>query len=154
VTKTYRVELAGLLDRDAIAQLQTGIHLAEGVARAAEIRIVRQRRHSTLVEMVLREGKNREIRRMAARLGHKVLSLQRIALGPLRLADLPVGAFRELLSEEVKALKDAVRNRGRRSIGRTAHGPRRPARSVQSGTGNRPHPKFRGKQQHGRRVSR
>ncbi|MEC9095828.1 MAG: pseudouridine synthase, partial [Planctomycetota bacterium] len=54
---------------------------------------------------VLAEGKNREIRRVLARVGHKVLQLKRIAIGPVRLGELPEGAYRELTVAEVKALK-------------------------------------------------
>lgn len=113
VTKTYRVEVAGVPDPEALAEMRGGIRLAEGTVRAIDIRILRQRRHSTILQMVLNEGKNREIRRMAAHLGHKVLSLRRIALGPLRLGDIPVGAFRELRSDEVDALWRTVRSAAR-----------------------------------------
>ena len=57
------------------------------------------------MEITLREGKNREIRRILARLGHKVQHLRRIAIGPLRLGQLPSGAYRQLSFAEVKKLK-------------------------------------------------
>ncbi len=57
---------------------------------------------------MLREGKNREIRRILARLGHKVQHLRRIAVGPLRLGDLPAGAYRPLTRTEIQKLKSAV----------------------------------------------
>ncbi len=60
------------------------------------------------LEIVLREGKNREIRRILARLGHKVQQLKRIAIGPLRLGEMPVGAHRQLSFEELKKLRAAV----------------------------------------------
>ena len=62
-------------------------------------------KESTVLEMVLREGKNREIRRILARVGHKVLRLTRIAVGPVRLGSLPTGAVRRLTHEEIKALR-------------------------------------------------
>ena len=62
-------------------------------------------KESTTLEMVLREGKNREIRRLLARVGHKVLRLTRIAVGPVRLGSLPTGAVRRLTAEEIKALR-------------------------------------------------
>ena len=69
---------------------------AEGVARAERVDIKSLHKESTLLEMVLREGKNREIRRILARVGHKVLRLTRIAVGPVRLGSLPTGAVRRL----------------------------------------------------------
>jgi 23S rRNA pseudouridine2605 synthase len=69
------------------------------------IKIVRSYRQSTLLEIVLAEGRNREIRRLLARVGHKVERLQRIAIGPLRLADLPVGHSRALEPDELRRLK-------------------------------------------------
>ena len=56
--------------------------------------------HSSLLEIVLSEGKNREIRRILAKVGHKVLRLKRIAIGPVRLAQLPSGDFRPMSPEE------------------------------------------------------
>jgi 23S rRNA pseudouridine2605 synthase len=58
--------------------------------------------------MVLREGRNREIRRMLARVGHKVMRLVRIAVGPVRLGDLAPGSYRTLGRAEVAALRKAV----------------------------------------------
>jgi 23S rRNA pseudouridine2605 synthase len=61
---------------------------------------------------VLREGKNREIRRILARLGHKVMKLSRIAVGPIRLGEMPLGSVRKLSKEEIAALRnDAMRSR-------------------------------------------
>ena len=60
------------------------------------------------MEIILREGKNREIRRILARLGHKVQTLRRIAVGPLKLGDLPHGAYRILTAKEVDKLWHAI----------------------------------------------
>ena len=70
-----------------------------------------RRRHlqSTEMDVTLREGRNREIRRILARVGHKILQLKRIALGPLRLGGLPLGAHRRLTNEEVRQLARAAR---------------------------------------------
>jgi len=85
VRKTYRVVVAGRPERDVLAKLLEGVHLAEGVARAERVDVKSFHKESTVLEMVLREGKNREIRRILARLGHKVERLTRIAVGPVRL---------------------------------------------------------------------
>lgn len=105
VAKTYRVVVAGAPDREVLEQLRKGVHLAEGLARAERVSVKSRHKESTVLEMVLREGKNREIRRILARVGHKVLRLTRIAVGPIRLGDLPVGGFRHLTREEIKSLQ-------------------------------------------------
>jgi 23S rRNA pseudouridine2605 synthase len=108
VEKTYLVEVAGHLDREVCAQLRRGVRLAEGWATALRVRIKRRRKLSTLLEMVLDEGRNREIRRVLAKLGHKVLRLERIAVGPVRLGDLPSGAYRPLTRAELQSLRHAA----------------------------------------------
>jgi 23S rRNA pseudouridine2605 synthase len=109
VTKTYQVEVAGSLDRKQLETLRKGVHLAEGFARVVSVKVVRQYHHSSLLEMVLAEGRNREIRRVLAKVGHKVERLRRIAIGPLRLADLPTGHVRQLDADEVRGLQRAAR---------------------------------------------
>jgi 23S rRNA pseudouridine2605 synthase len=122
IAKTYQVEVAGRLEADLLRQLRRGIYLAEAFVRMSEVRIRRRNKSSTTLEVVLREGRNREIRRMLARVGHKVLRLKRIAVGPLRLGELPAGAYRPLESQEVQALRRASRggspSSGRRSSGK------------------------------------
>jgi 23S rRNA pseudouridine2605 synthase len=109
VEKTYQVEVAGKLERQELDKLHKGVHLAEGFARVVSAKIKHQYKQSTLLEIVLNEGRNREIRRLLARVGHKAMRLKRTALGPLRLADLPLGHVRPLLREEIKSLRQAAR---------------------------------------------
>lgn len=111
VEKTYRVLVAGEPTREVLDKLRRGVHLAEGVARVHRVQVKNRQRKSTLLEMTLREGKNREIRRVLARVGHKVLRLTRIAVGPVRLGNLPPGAHRKLSHHEVEELRQAVRRR-------------------------------------------
>ena len=115
VEKTYRVQVAGHLDREVLAQLRRGVRLAEGMARVARVKITGKRKDSTILEMVLDEGRNRQIRRLLARVGHKVLRLVRIAVGPVRLGNLPPGHHRRLTRQEVEALRRAVKRPGGRT---------------------------------------
>ncbi|MFV2066592.1 MAG: pseudouridine synthase [Pirellulales bacterium] len=108
IEKTYHVEVAGHADRVILAKLRRGVRLAEGFAKVVHVRIKRRRKQSTVLEMVLDEGRNREIRRLLARVEHKVLRLTRVAVGPVRLGDLPPGSYRELTRTELKALRHAV----------------------------------------------
>jgi 23S rRNA pseudouridine2605 synthase len=123
VEKTYQVEVAGTLDRDELGKLRRGVHLAEGFASVVSAKVLRQFKQSTLLEIVLAEGRNREIRRLLARVGHKVERLKRVALGPLRLAELPLGASRQLDGEELRKLKQAAK-RGQARPPRPAAAPR------------------------------
>lgn len=131
VDKTYKVEVAGSLDRKDLAPLLKGIRLAEGMARAVAAKVVRQYKHSTLLEIVLSEGRNREVRRILARIGHKVERLQRIAIGPLRLGELPLGQSRPLERDELKTLKQASRgSTGSKTKPKLRRGPKKPARAM------------------------
>ena len=108
VPKSYYVVVAGQVEMDSMRRLQRGIYLAEGFARVDGAKIRRVRKGCTEIEITLSEGKNREIRRVLARLGHKVITLRRLAIGPLRLATLPEGSYRPLSQEEVAQLYNAV----------------------------------------------
>lgn len=108
IQKVYRVTVAGKIDSDKLAQMRKGIYIAEGRVAVDGAKIIRHRAKSTDLEILLREGKNREIRRILARLGHKVLTLQRIAIGPLRLGELPRGLYRAVTPAELKRLREDV----------------------------------------------
>ena len=110
IDKMYRVVVAGEPTEETIEQLLRGVHLAEGVARASRIVVRKQLSKSAILEITLREGKNREIRRVLARVGHKVMRLQRLSVGPIRLGKLPPGGVRRLSRDEVKELWTAARN--------------------------------------------
>ena len=123
VEKIYLVQVAGHMDDDGLKQLRKGMHLAEGFARVKHVRIKSRRKNGTVLEMILDEGRNREIRRLLARIGHKAQRLTRVAVGPVRLGDLPAGAVRPLTKREVAALREAV-----------VEGPRREAASAPART--------------------
>ncbi len=112
VEKIYQVIIAGEVPPDLPKRMERGIHIAEGVVRAKHVRVRSARPRSSELEVVLDEGKNREIRRMLARLGHKVMRLRRIAFGPLRLGDLPLGACRPLNGDEIEKLREAALGKG------------------------------------------
>ena len=105
IEKTYVAEVHGQLTDQKLKQLRKGIHLSEAFAQVVGARVKRSSKNSTTLEIVLNEGRNREIRRMLARVGHKVVGLKRVALGPLKLGQLPIGAYRQLTRDEVRALR-------------------------------------------------
>ncbi len=108
VPKLYRVLVAGRPEAEVLRRLRRGVHLAEGLVRADEIRVRAHHKQSTVLEIVLSEGRNRELRRMFARLGHKVMKLLRVAIGPVRLGQLAPGQYRPLSAQAVGALRAAA----------------------------------------------
>lgn len=108
VPKTYLAEVRGSVGNKAVKSLLSGIELDDGFARAKGVRIVEQARGDTLLELVLTEGRNQEIRRMLDALGFTVVGLVRVAIGPLRLGRLKAGTYRKLGPAEVMALYRAA----------------------------------------------
>jgi 23S rRNA pseudouridine2605 synthase len=105
VEKTYHALVAGKPEPEVLESLRRGVHLAEGVARVVSVKVKNEIKQSTLLEIVLAEGRNREIRRILAKVGHKVLRLKRVAVGSLRLKDLAPGEWRPLGRDEVESLR-------------------------------------------------
>jgi len=105
VEKVYRVVVAGTPTHEILDKVIEGVWLAEGKVRARRIKVVGKKGDSTVLDMVLAEGKNREVRRMLAKFGHKVMALTRVAIGPITLRGLNPGAFRPLHAQEVDLLR-------------------------------------------------
>jgi 23S rRNA pseudouridine2605 synthase len=108
VVRRYKAQVAGVPTPEVLSQLRRGMHFTDGFFRFRNVHFIKRRGHSAFLEIELREGKNREVRRMLARCGHKVIQLQRIAFGPLRLGNLKVGECRQLRSAEVRELQEFV----------------------------------------------
>jgi pseudouridine synthase len=108
VSKTYRALVKGFPGRAVVTALQRGVLLEDGKTVPAGIRLVRREGPNTLLEIRLYEGRNRQVRRMCAAVGHPVLVLKRIQLGFLKLGNLKVGEFRYLSPAEVMKLKCLV----------------------------------------------
>lgn len=104
VAKTYRVTLRPGINEDQLVQISTGILIDGKMTAPAKARVLEQQQGRAVVEIVLYEGRNREIRKMCEALGLEVARLKRTAVGPVRLSMLPQGHWRELTKEEVKAL--------------------------------------------------
>jgi 23S rRNA pseudouridine2605 synthase len=104
VPKTYQVTLRGTPTAETLERLRHGLNYGEGLTRPAEVRVLSAERDTTLVEMVLTEGRNRQVRRMWAEVGHRVMRLVRVAIGGYRLGDLSAGACRLLDAAAVRAL--------------------------------------------------
>ena len=104
VPKTYLVKSSMHLDDAQLGLLRAGLVLRDGPTRPARVERLRERGGRTVFEITITEGRNRQVRRMVEALGAKVLKLVRVAIGPLRIGTLPIGGWRELTREEVRAL--------------------------------------------------
>jgi 23S rRNA pseudouridine2605 synthase len=108
VEKAYVVEVIGPVQADALEQLKRGGYMDGRRIGGAAVKVIRRSRESTLIEVRLREGPNREVRRLLARLGYKVRSLRRVAIGPITDRGVKTGRYRVLDEAEVEALRKAA----------------------------------------------
>ena len=113
IEKIYHVQIGGLADPDFIEKLLRGVRSNGDLLRAREARLLRSGQKNCWIEIVLDEGKNRQIRRMMEALSVEVLRLVRVAIGPQQLGTLAKGAFRELSAAEMIALNRAMQTKKR-----------------------------------------
>src|SRR5262249_39043051 len=117
--KTYLVQVERVPEARALATLRQGVPLADGRTRPAQVDLlteppalsersspIRFRKNvpTAWLSLTIREGRNRQVRRMTAAVGHPTLRLVRVAVGPIELGDLPLGEWRELSPEESASL--------------------------------------------------
>ena len=113
IHKGYDVTVRGRLEEESVERLRRGLFLADKSGKASRTRestvtVIRRDRDRTRLHIELREGRNRQVRRILERVGHPVKKLRRTRLGPLKLKGLAVGEWRELTSNEVASLKRAA----------------------------------------------
>jgi 23S rRNA pseudouridine2605 synthase len=117
VAKTYRAVVDGYVDPGSVKDLEQGIWLADTRSGKgfktgrSHNKVVKRGRDRSVLEITIREGRNRQVRRMLARLGHKVRELTRIRMGPLTIEGLPPGHSRPLTGREVKALRSLAQRK-------------------------------------------
>jgi len=108
VPKTYAAVVDGHPGQIAMKHLREGVRLDDGVTSPAQVRILERRDSTALVEIVIGEGRKRQVRRMFSAVSHPVIELHRLRFGPVELGLLPSGSWRHLTDSEVTALRDAV----------------------------------------------
>ncbi len=114
VAKTYRVTIRPGVTEEQLNRLSTGIELDGQMTAPAKVKVLEEQRGRAVLEIVLYEGRNREIRRMCEALGLEVARLKRIAMGPVRLGMLQQGKHRELTKEEVRGILAEAKKGGKR----------------------------------------
>jgi len=108
VPKTYLVKVRGHPPEEALARLQQGIALEDGITAPAELLLLEDDKKATWLSLTLREGRNHQVKRMCAAVGCPVLKLRRTHIGPVDLGTLQPGRSRRLKTKEVRALRQAV----------------------------------------------
>ncbi|MFV0443018.1 MAG: pseudouridine synthase [Planctomycetaceae bacterium] len=136
IFRTYHVHVAGVPNRPALESLQDGYYFTEGKFRVHSAKIIKKQGQSSHLELVLTEGQNREVRRLLARIGHKVMRLKRVAFGPIQLGRLKRGEFRQLKFEELEKLHSIVERNLK--AGSAPDQPQRPARGPRRSPTQRP----------------
>jgi 23S rRNA pseudouridine2605 synthase len=105
VPKTYQVWVEGFPSGATLDDWRNGVMLDDRPTLPAIVRVLDQNRNDTLLELTIREGRNRQIRRVAEQLGHPVRKLHRIAIGSIQLGKIPSGQYRYLSESEIKYLQ-------------------------------------------------
>jgi 23S rRNA pseudouridine2605 synthase len=101
IYKTYRAKIGGVLSDERIARLRKGVDIGGFVTAPAELRVLKQAERTVTVEIRILEGKNRQVRRMFAAVGNRVLELERVAVGDILLGRLKEGHYRKLTRREL-----------------------------------------------------
>lgn len=106
VAKTYRARVFGIVSKDRLAHLREGVDIGGFVTQPAEVELIKQSDRFAIVEIKIREGKNRQVRKMFKAVGNTVLELERTAIGELYMGRLLEGHYRKLNKDEVEYLKE------------------------------------------------
>lgn len=108
IERTYLAEVKGVPTRTTLQKLRQGVELEDGIAKAVRARVIDEQPGRAHVEIVMTEGRNREVRRMLEAVGHEVRHLGRTAIGPIKLGDLGSGRIRYLSAAEIGSLNKLV----------------------------------------------
>lgn len=114
VPKVYRVTIRPSITEDQLTQMSVGMEIDGEKTLPASVRVLEQQQGRVVLEIVLQQGRNRQIRKMCEQLGLEVARLKRIAMGPVKLGMLQPGQYRELTKEEIKGLLASARAHARR----------------------------------------
>lgn len=109
IEREYQAWVKGVPKEDTLRQLEKGVTLEDGPARATRAKVLRPVRGGALLTLVLQEGRKREARRLLEAVGHPVTRLLRVRFGAVRLGALPAGEWRDLTDHEIRALRASVR---------------------------------------------
>ena len=108
VEKTYNVTVRGKVTKEDMQKLENGVDIGDYVTKPAKTKILKvdENKNISRFQIIIHEGKNRQIRRMCSSLNHEVISLKRVSIGDLKLGYLQQGKYRELTKEELQYIKE------------------------------------------------
>lgn len=106
VPKTYIAKVEGIMTDEEMEIFRKGIPIEDYVTLPAKIKLLKKDKIHSIVEIIIREGKNRQVRKMCDAVGHPVVALERVAMGRIILDDIPVGKWRYLTKKEIEYLKE------------------------------------------------
>ena len=108
INKTYTVTLKGIVSRENVEDLRTGVDIGGYITKPAKVKILKtdEEKQITRLEIIIHEGKNRQVRKMCEAIGHKVLALHRSAIAGIGVKDIELGKWRYLSKEEVKKISN------------------------------------------------
>ena len=111
VDKTYVARVKGKLTKEEIERFKTGLKIEDYTTAPAKLKVIKydEQRDSSLLEIKIHEGKNRQVRKMCKAINHPVLRLRRSAMGKIKIGDCEIGKYRYLTEDEIKYLKDGTR---------------------------------------------
>lgn len=104
INKVYEAMVSGVPASSEVERFEAGLEIEDYVTSPARLEVLEVKGGNAVVRVTVHEGKNRQVRKMCKAIGHKVLTLKRVSIGPIALMDLPEGKWRELTLEEVKSL--------------------------------------------------
>jgi 23S rRNA pseudouridine2605 synthase len=111
VPKTYLIKVKGVLADEVIRELERGVRLEDGMTSPAIVRKVKKAEQNSWLEITIYEGRKHQVKRMLETVGHPVMRLMRVKMGPLSLGNLEPGEFRFLTDREANALRELVERR-------------------------------------------
>lgn len=106
IEKVYSARIKGIPTKEEIERFKNGLRIEDYVTAPSDIKVISQYENSSLVQITIHEGKNRQVRKMCDVIGHPVIELKRIKMGQIELGNLKTGEWRELTKAEVEYLKE------------------------------------------------
>lgn len=105
INKTYLANVKGLISKSEIKRFEDGLKIEDYTTAPAVLNVIETHNSSSIVEITIHEGRNRQVRKMCHAIGHNIISLKRISIGEIKLDNLKEGKYRELTPKEVEYLK-------------------------------------------------
>ena len=106
VSKVYLTKVSNQVTDDEIRTMRRGVIIDGRMTSPASVRLIRREAFDTVLLISIHEGRNRQVRKMVAAIGHQVVSLRRVEFGPVSLGDLPAGRWRRLTESEIRRLRE------------------------------------------------